>query len=52
MWRENAVYDSVDLSRRAIRSIRSRDEIRREASAASPQATFIQVPVTPNQPGL
>jgi hypothetical protein len=40
MWRENAVYDAVDLSRKAVRSIRRKEQSKQLASAASPQSAL------------
>ena len=37
MWRENAVYDAVDLGRKAVRSIRRKEQSKQFASAASLQ---------------
>ncbi len=42
MWRENAVYEAVDLSRMAIRSMRRNNQVARQVSAPLPQTTLNQ----------
>jgi hypothetical protein len=39
MWRENAAYEAVDLSRKAIRSYRRREQTSRQAKTAPAQST-------------